>query len=251
MKTSLQAPLQALGTSPPLQFSSGGKSEVAPAERSAGLSPSAAAARRSRGRARHLGSPSICRNSARTAALSAALLGSLPQEPRLEHPPGRSESKRKSRLGRAQIGHPPGNRPAPAPCPQAKPRRPLPPSRWGVLAARGSAAPGLTHPPEFGAKDSGRRARRAEKKETFRAGGERARVPSAGLRNPSPPLPRPGPAASVANRLGPPRRRHCGDSQSRGPRRRIGCGALFLEVPVYSRWGCQSPWLLVSQPLCN
>lgn len=51
--------------------------------------------------------------------------------------PGPSQRKRKSRLGPAQIGHPPRKRPAPAPRPQAKPLRPLQPSRWGVLAARG------------------------------------------------------------------------------------------------------------------
>lgn len=248
MKNSLQAPLQALSTSPPLQFWSGGKNEVAQAQRSAGLSPSAAAAGRSR--ARHLESPSFAASTRAPSCFpqlpSALSCGSRGWSIR----PGRA-SKRKSRLGRAQIGHPPGHRPATAPRPQAKPRRPLPPSSWGVLAAPGSAAPGRTHPPGFRAKTLGRGRDRTEKKETFRAGGERARGPSAGLRIPSAQLPRPGPAVSVANRLGPPRRRHRRGSQSRGPRSRIGCGALFLEVPLLSRWGCQSPWLHVSQRLSN
>lgn len=162
--------------------------------------------------------------------------------------PARAE---RARENPASVAHRLATLPGTAPRPQAKPRRPLPPSSWGVLAAPGSAAPGRTHPPGFRAKTPGRGRDRTEKKETFRAGGERARGPSAGLRIPSAQLPRPGPAPSVANRLGPPRRRHRRGSQSRGPRSRIGCGALFLEVPLHSRWGGQSPWLHVSQPLSN
>ena len=81
--------------------------------------------------------------------------------------------------------------------------------------------------------------RRGER-ETFRAGCECAarRVPG--------PLPRPGPAATVANRLGPPRPRHGRGLQSRTPGRRIGYGALFLEVPVYSPRGSGSPGSLLS-----
>lgn len=78
-----------------------------------------------------------------------------------------------------------------------------------------------------------------------RASGERerpsARAAECAARRVPGPLPRPGPAATVANRLGPPRPRHGRGRQSRTPGRRIGYGALFLEVPVYSPRGSGSP----------
>lgn len=66
----------------------------------------------------------------------------------------------------------------------------------------------------------------------------------------SPGLSGPGPAATVANRSGPPRSRHDSGSQSHGQRRRLGCRALFTEVRVVApRRG--SPLPSVSPPLGN
>lgn len=78
--------------------------------------------------------------------------------------------------------------------------------------------------------------------------GRRRAGASAGRRAAGPLLaPQAGSAAAVANRLGPPRPRHGRGRQSREPRLRIGCRALFLEVAVYSPWGGQYRRLHVSR----
>lgn len=147
---------------------------------------------------------------------------------RLPQLPWSSRGRRRgSRLGPARADHPPGS----APRPQAKPRSPQPPARWGVLVALGSTGPGP------------RRRREAEQRLRGRRGAkdfpgwQRAGTPAGRCAAGPRAAPRSGPAATVANRLGPPRPRHGRGRQSRVRRRRIGCGALFLEVPVYSPLG--------------
>lgn len=180
---------------------------------------------------------------------AASSFQQLPFLSQQESRPGPRQRKRKSRLGPAQIGHPPGKRPAPAPRPPRArrpnlcvPCRPRAGESWprrGLLVS-GSHPRRVSGPRLCSAGES-----RVEERSPpgWRRASSRAEHCAADT---SSQLPRPGPAASVANRLGPPRLRHGRGRQSRGRWRRIGCGALFLEVPVYSRRCGQSPWLRVS-----
>lgn len=85
--------------------------------------------------------------------------------------------RRGSRLGPARADHPPGS----APRPQAKPRRPQPPARWGVLVALGSTGPGPRRRREAEQRLRGRRGAK-----DFPAGRERARRPGSARRVPGP-----------------------------------------------------------------
>lgn len=140
--------------------------------------------------------------------------------------------------------------PAPAPRPQAKPRRPQPPARWGVLAEQGTSGPGSTPAQGLGAAAQGLGRDAWGRKTPFRLG-ESWRAKRA-LRCGSP-LVSSGPDPRPLSQTDSARPGHVTAEAANPMYRRDALAAelYFWRRQFSTPWDAQSPWLHVSQHLSN